>query len=1061
MLEYVGDVECAAERKSMAESFHIEGMGQSKLVGGIAALVCEHVLEEKWLLAPSLRVGFQWLDAVTRSGRPVLNARVKTLAGMALELAAPEMERRGVSLLRGIRAELLVDGVLARLRRKGGYLARLEAGPGLVRAAAATLRDLRLSGLAAADLSPRLFEVAAKGEEISSLLRAYEEELDSCGLIDLAGVLGLAARRLEEDEAALPPHGVVAAPEDMLGELRGLELALWEAVPPQRRVALETDRPGEEQPACGDSALLAWISRPGDAPQPGRDGSVDIFRAVGEVNEVREVLRRCAGAGIPFDEVEILYTDASTYVPLIYESCSLLSPEPGAAVPATFLEGIPVRYSRPGRALAAWLSWIVEDFPQAVLVRMVQDGLLDPGPAADGWSYSRMGAVLRALPVGKGRGRYLPAIDAELDSLAWRISHPESAQNGEEERERVARLEGRMEILRSLREVVGNLLAGIPASARDRLGLLRGAEDFLAERVRGTSELDEYGRMRLLDDIRELSSCLQEDEIHSGSLDARGWLGELARSARVEGKGPRPGCLYVAPLAAGGHSGRPHTFVIGLDDGRFPGAGLQDPLLLDSERAAISEDLPTASGRLAAGLEDFARLAARLRGTVTLGYCCRSLEDDRDMFPSPALLAAYRIISGDREGVQDDLIAWLAEPASFAPRDPERSIHTSEWWLSRLCGDPAVEDPEGAVAAVFPHLGRGMEAGRARESDLFTIYDGYVPEAGADLDPTLPDGPVLSSSRLETLGRCPLEYFFAYVLGVRPPEEYLLDPSRWLEPTEKGSLLHSVFQKFYLRLRAEDRLPALAHDWDTLQSILADELKAWARRKPPPGREVYEREVDDLRRSARIFLQEEEEHCRGRRPLYFEVAIGMEADGEGSAVDSPRPVEIALPGGKTIRTRGCIDRIDELGEPGSLRFAVCDYKTGSSFGYERGDPFRQGRRIQNLIYMTQARSRLAECHTGAEVDSFQYFFPSTREHGERIEWSSGALAGGMAVLADLCEMLARGCFPFTDDESDLSISDYRPYFGDIEAGTEAVKAKLRNPANEVLAPFRELRGYGE
>ncbi len=1046
----------------MGENIEAAAMVQNKLVYAISELLKEHVLEEKWLLAPSLRTGFQWLDAVTRSGRPVLNARVKTITRMGLELAAPDMERRGMSLLRGIRAELLVDTVLAGQRRKGGYFNRLESGPGLVRAAAASLRELRLAGIDAGDLSPGMFEVPAKGEEIISLLRAYEKELASRGLVDLAGALHLAAQRLRADAGALPPSSIVAVPEDMLEDMRGLELALWEAVPAGSRVVLEVDSPAGERPggAC-DSALLAWTSRPGDAPEPPGDGSVEMFRAVGEINEVHEVLRRCASAGIPFDEVEILYSDSSTYVPLIYETCALLSSEPGSGVPATFLEGIPVRYSRPGRALAAWLSWIAEDFPQAVLVRMVQDGLLHVGPAVEAWSFSRLGAALRALPIGKGRDRYLPAIDAELESLAWRICHPEFQDNGSGNGERAARLELRMEMLRSLREVVAGVLEPIPRRGPGHVELLRGAEEFLTSRVRGIGELDEYGRMRLLDDIREISSCIDEGDTSFSSLDMWGWLAELASTARIEGKGPRPGCLYAAPLAAGGHSGRLYTFIIGLDDGRFPAAGLQDPLLLDSERAAISEDLPTAAGRLAESLEDFSRLAARLRGKVVLGYCCRSLTDDRDMFPSPVLLAAHRIVSGQREAVQDDLMAGMKDPSAFAPQDPGFCLNDAEWWLCRLCGRPGLEDPEGTVAAAFPHLGRGMDARLAREGDLFTIFDGYVPEAGADLDPTAPGGPVLSASRLETLGRCPLEYFFAYILGIKPPEEYLLDPSRWLEPTEKGSLLHSAFQCFHRRLLVKERPPVFADDWDALQDILADEIAAWVHRKPPPSRDAFTREVDDLRRSVRIFLQEEEKHCRGRRPLYFEVAIGMQSDAGGNQVDSPEPVVIELPGGKAIHTRGYIDRIDELGEPGSLRFAVCDYKTGSSYGYKREDPFRQGRRIQNLIYMMQAQSRLADCHPGAEVDSFQYFFPSAREHGERIEWGSAALAEGIAVLENLCEMLSRGCFPFTDDASDVSISDFRDYFGDIGANVEAVKRKLCNPQNEVLAFFRELRGYGE
>lgn len=1029
----------------------------NRLTEALRELCAAHVREEKWVLAPSLRIGYQWLDAVTRSGQPVLNARVKTLASLALDLAAPAVERGGTGFATAVREEVILDGILSRRRGEGGYLSRLEHTPSLLRAVASTLRDLRLAGISPAALEGSRFEVPAKGREISDLLSAFEDALRSRGLADRAGVLRLALERLGSDPSALPQGLVAAMPDDMEGELRGLERALWEGIPAGARILLPADRPGQEGTAPTDAALLAWASRPGEAPPPQRDGTAFIYRAVGEANEVREVFRRCLGGEIPLDEVEVLHTDASTYVPLVFELASLLAPEPGGPIPATFAEGIPVRYSRPGRALAAWLSWMVEDYPQSTLTHMVQDGLLDLGPLSEGKSHSRLGAVLRALPIGKGRGRYLAAIDEELAALEWRKAHPARSEDGEGEGP--TSLERRIGYLDCLREAVSGMLSRIPDTPRDRSGLLNAAESFLLERARGLNEMDEYCRQRLLDGIRELRSCLTEED--PPALDVRGWLVDLVRSARVEGKGPRPGCLYVAPLASGGHSGRSHTFIVGMDDGRFPGAGLQDPLLLDGERAAISDELPTAAGRLAASLEDFSRLAARIRGTVTMGYSCRDLADDRDAFPSPALLAAYRILSGDREGVQDDLLAWLPDPASFAPREPGQCLDTAEWWLWRLCGDPAVEDPEGAVARAFPHLGRGLAARRARESDLFTAYDGCVPEAAADHDPARPGGPVLSASRLETLGRCPLEYFFRYVLGIKPPQEHLHDPSRWLEPAERGSLLHAVFKAFHVRLRDEGRLPVLEEDRGMLQEILEREMGAWARRKPPPNREAYEREAEDLRRTARIFLQEEEEHCRGRRPLHFEVAVGPGAHGEGDPMDSPEPVEIALPDGRTIRTRGVIDRIDEVGEPGSLRFTVCDYKTGRNYDYDRKDPFRQGRCMQNLIYTLQAESLLSASYPGAAVESFQYFFPSAREHGERIEWSAGALAGGMDILNTLCDLLARGCFPFTDNESDVRMSDYRAAFGDAGGAAAAMRAKLSNPANASLAPFRKLRGHEE
>lgn len=1031
------------------------GIELNRLARGLRDLCSRLVLEEKWVLAPSLRAGMQWLDAVARSGQPVLNARVKTISRMALELAVPEMERRGLAFARGLRLELLVNELLQSRRGGSGYLGRLEMSPGLAKAAAAVLADLRMAGIAADSLSPALFEIPLKGKEMASLFTAYEKELSSRALADPAEVLRLAADRLREHPEILPRDCVIALPEDMLEKMRALERALWETVPEGRRMILETDRPCEERAGeASEAALLAWLPRPADAPARPRDGSVEMLRAVGEVNEVREVLRRCASRGIPFDQVEILHTDYATYVPLFYEVCSAAAGD-GSEVPVTFSEGIPVRYSRPGRALAAWTSWIAEDFPQATLVRMLQDGLLETGTGTEGWGFSSLGAALRSLPIGGGRERYLEVVDAEIAFLDERMAGRAEEERDDEVDEGGAFLEKRAMMLSALREIVRELLADIATGAGNRDGLLAAAESFLLRRARCASEFDAYARRRLLDEVRELSACLREHP--ATSIDPLGWLADIARSVRVEGKGPRPGCLHVAPLMGGGHSGRPHTFILGLDDGRFPGAGLQDPLLLDSEREALSGDLPTAAGRMATVMEDLARVAARTRGTVTLGYCCRSLADDRDMFPSPAVLAAYRIVSGNREAVQDDLLRELPDPVSFAPLDAESCISGAEWWVSRLCAGPAVSDAEGVVAAAFPHLGRGREARRARESDLFTPYDGYVPEAGRDLDPARPDGPVLSARRLETLGRCPLEFFFAYALGIRPPEEFALDPSRWLEAAERGDLLHSVFKDFHLRLREAGLTPTLERDWELLREILEGRMAAWERRKPPPNREVARVEREDLLRCARIFLREEEEYCRENRPLYFEVAVGMERDGEGNPIDSGDPVSVALPGEEAVRTRGFIDRVDELGGPGSGAFCVIDYKTGSTYGYDPADPFRGGRYIQSYLYLAQAEELLARRHPGARVDSFQYFFASTRGRGERIAWGKEGLAGGPRVLAALRGMIARGCFPFTDDVEDVKFSDYLLAFGDVAAAAESTRRKLARADNEALAPFRELR----
>src|SRR5262249_35004341 len=149
----------------------------------------------------------------------------------------------------------------------------------------------------------------------------------------------------------------------------------------------------------------------------------------------------------------------------------------------------------------------------------------------------------------------------------------------------------------------------------------------------------------------------------TGSLDAWEWLFLLPGDTQVLGSGPREGCLHVAGLASGGQSARRHTFIVGMDDGRFPGPIVQDPVLLDGGRQKLSRDLATAASRHEESLCSFARMLAGLRGEATFSFSCRDLVDDREMFPSPALLSIFRIVSGKHDADHRDLLKALSRAA--------------------------------------------------------------------------------------------------------------------------------------------------------------------------------------------------------------------------------------------------------------------------------------------------------------------------------------------------------------------------------------------------------------
>jgi hypothetical protein len=254
------------------------------MIRALAQICRDHLLVEKWLMAPSLRAGHQWLVAVTRSGQPVVNCRVKTLPRMALELAAPAMAAAKVELISGRGGALLIDRIIRRLRNPAsGYLWQLPPTVGLSQTVYRAIDAMRKAGLEDRNLRPESFEVGLKGKELAAIMQEYVEELEKRKWVDGAEVLRMAITRLRKDATALPGDLLMLLPEDL--DCLGLERTLLETLPGERRHTLPVDQagrsPGEEDGATTDASLLGWLLALGEAPAPTNDGTGAIFRAVG------------------------------------------------------------------------------------------------------------------------------------------------------------------------------------------------------------------------------------------------------------------------------------------------------------------------------------------------------------------------------------------------------------------------------------------------------------------------------------------------------------------------------------------------------------------------------------------------------------------------------------------------------------------------------------------------------------------------------------------------------------------------------------------------------------
>jgi ATP-dependent helicase/nuclease subunit B len=746
--------------------------------------------------------------------------------------------------------------------------------------------------------------------------------------------------------------------------------------------------------------------------------------------------------GIPLDEVEVLHPDAETFVPLFYSLSKryFADPERPSGIPMTFAEGLPVAFSRPGRALALWLRWIEEDFPQGLLVDMLANGLVQ-ADADLGHSY--LAHVLRSLPIGGQADSYLPKFDARMKALQ---------HDAPEDADRAPARQRELDALKALRKVVARMLklskslqAGTTAEG------LAACADFLAKVARSVNELDRYATEAILEQIAQQQFWLDRLELKPS---VRELMMTLVARLRVLGSGPRPGHLHLASVDAGGHSGRRETFVVGLDDRRFPGAGYQDPVLLDRERAKVSDQLPLSAARLQQREVDLGKTLARLRGRVTLSWPCHDLVADRALFPASAALSAYRLISGHAVDLHG-LAKAVGLPASFAPATAEQALDESDWWLWKL-SDPAYagQNQRHLVEARYPHLDRGAFAA-AQRSD-FADYNGYVPQAGADANPFAAGAQALSASALESAGRCPRLYYFRHVLRLYLPDEHELDYDQWLNAAQFGQLMHDIFRRFMSELAAANERPQFDRHHHRLAALVRQVCDEWRAEIPPASANAFRTQVWRVLRTAKVFLESEETHCRASRPRYFEVAIGADPVGDGTPLDRAEPIAIVLPGGERILLRGQVDRIDELA---AASFALWDYKISSGYGYDAANPFRQGRRVQNALYLHLIEKALKSQHDSqAHVASFGYFFPSVKTRGLRIEWPAAALADGLPIVERLCQLIAAGAFPATSSRDDCTFCDYQSVCGDVGAVTAVSQQLLARTDLVPLAPYRELRG---
>jgi ATP-dependent helicase/nuclease subunit B len=1020
----------------------------------LASLCKEHVTRAKWVFVPSHAAGRTIGERIALEGTNWLNLRFVTPLDIALRMGAPFLVDRGTDpseegLGPALMMRLMLDLPAS---DQPGYFRPLADQPTLAQALWTTVRELRMAGIKSADLEAEAFESKAKHAELRALLESYERYLLENNRGDMATVY---------EEAIQHPDWCPIQPEDLWTELPdtvwpALQQRLIDAMPGERILPNALEIAGATLPrrvsaskvasvAVGpDNHPLAYLLAPNqtETREPKAESRVSLFHAGGREAEIEEVFRRILWSGAALDEVEIACA-SDEHLALVWEKA--LRHE----WPVTLGPGIPASATRPGRALLGFCDWIESDFSAGHLRRLLQSGDMGIEKDNERFNAGQAARTLARAEAGWGRATYDLSLGLLQGSQESRAKDPDLS---DDER----RIAGEKAALtKKVRAWIVGLLASVPEPANHKVPLqavVDSAQAFVRRSTSRVSQLDYTSGDSLAEYIEELRAL---GTFECSLEEALRFIRERVGSLNVAPDRPRPGHLFATRLQQASHSGRPHLFVVGLEEGRVFPVASEDPVLLDLEREAISKDLKLSTDRIdesvyavlsrlgswgaspvnfrsptpnsqTAAIPSTLDVGNRTLGvdarsiaapSVTFSYSCRDTREFRETYASWLMLQAFRLQQGDPTLSYPDMRAALGEPVSTLPRDRERSTTRAGWWMRSVVGTGRTGVT--AVEKTFVPLAKGRLALERRASDEFTEFDGHVPGAGPSLDPCAPSN-AFSVTDLEKAAACPFQFFLKRGLGVRPLDEDERDRDVWLDPLTRGSELHAIYAALLRRCRDANRRPDLKEDGEWIRALAQEALDRLNREMPPATKEILDRESKDFHADVTLFLEGEVERSDGE-PVALELSFGRPLGEDEEELAREEPVDVDLGGGLTLRIAGRIDRVDKTGPD---TFRILDYKTGGYWPSDWKGVFNGGRRLQHALYGLAAAELLRRKYRKARITESVYYFSSHKGRREVVRIAAPSTAQIAAVLADLRELILAGGFVHSPHTDSCKFCDY-------------------------------------
>jgi ATP-dependent helicase/nuclease subunit B len=1038
---------------------------------------------EVLILAPTRAAASELALAAFDSGCQGIHAL--TVIQLAANLAAQPMGRRSLAPISRLGTEALAARIVhaARHSKKLSYFEPVAQTPGFPRAVAKTIAELRLQNIHPRDLSA----------DLNHLMNLYQHELDERSLADLPMLLQLAA-----EEAACGTHRFLNLPLvllDIAVESRSHQKLVAEVIGKSPAV-LAAAITGDDRAIESLTSLLGtavedldtapanttldrvrtWLFSTGQPPASPPDPDL-LFSAPGESLECVEIARRIralARDGVPFDRIAILLRNVEQYQPLVEEALRR------AAIPGYFSRGV-ARPDPAGRSFLALLACAADGCSASRFAEYLSLGQLPPldadgapekhpplwvppddeilanfvTPSAPPDTETSEDSSTLSAPIGWEKllvdaaviggherwARRLRGLQRELETQLHDLDREDQSHRPHLERriEQLVRLE-------HFALPVIDTLDSLPKSATwgDWLEALTDLAGMALRRPESVLSV-----LNQLQPMREVGP-VSLDEVYDVLLEKLGLL-------RNEPPKRRYGHVFVGSIEEARARTFDVVFVPGLAEGLFPRRAIEDPLLLDGQRAKLSTKLTNQEQRVA---EERMRLRSAAAAAVTrclVSYPRMDVAQARPRVPSFYALEVVRAAEGRLPSLREfEKRAAKGAPSRLdwpAPADPQIAIDDAEYDLASLQASLKLPRSEAKgssryLVEVNESLARSLRTRGRRWRGRWTSADGIIDPEKATLKALESHRMTrrsYSPSSLQHFAACPYRFLLYGILQLRPRESAA--PLEQMDPLTRGALFHAVQFQLFRELARAHRLPvtadALPQALDLADKVLDRVAAQFEDDLAPAIPRVWKSEVEDLRTDLRGWLQQIAAAEPDWLPLHFEFAFGLPPDEKRDPASTPDEAVIF----NGIRVRGSIDLVERHTTRQALR--VTDHKTGKS-PQNRPQYVGGGAILQPLLYALAAEQLLQK-----PVESGNLFFCTQRGDFSQvtIPVNTDSRARLERVLETIGHSIEQGFFPAAPQAGACGFCDYRSVCGPYEE--QRVKRKQADRL-DALVDLRNL-----